>query len=70
VEYRGVRSGFISQQLKDAMQAVPGVVDAAFVKPDADDDTPSQGINYSQLIAPLYGAIQALTARVAALEGK
>jgi hypothetical protein len=49
---------------------VPGVVDAAFVKPDADDEVPSQGINYSQLIAPLYGAIQALTARVAELERK
>jgi len=60
----------VAQEVKAALDAA-GVGDfAGWVLADKDDPASAQGLRPDQLLAPLIRAVQELTARVAALEGR
>jgi hypothetical protein len=62
--------GLVAQEVKAALDAA-GVGDfAGWVLADKDDPASAQGLRPDQLLAPLIRAVQELTARVAALEGR
>jgi len=62
--------GFISQEVKDAVDRT-GVEDfAGWVLDDVSDPDSNQGLRYEQFIAPLVKAVQELTARITALEAQ
>jgi hypothetical protein len=63
-ETKRAQIGLIAQ---DVAPLVPEVLQNYQPDPDAD---PKLALDYSRLVATLIGAVQALTARVAALEGK
>ena len=62
--------GLVAQEVKAALDAA-GVEDfAGWVLGDESDPGSTQGLRYDQFIAPLIKAVQELTARVVALEGR
>lgn len=62
--------GFIAQEVKQALDA-SGVEDfAGWVLDDVTDPNSTQSLSYEQFIAPLTKAVQELSARIQALEGK
>ena len=61
--------GFISQEVKDAVDKA-GVEDfAGWVLDDVTDPNSTQGLRYEQFIAPIIKSIQELSIRITAIEG-
>lgn len=60
--------GLIAQEVRAAFDTA-GIADfAGYVKADPADPESEEGLRYAEFIAPLIGAVQTLTARVANLE--
>jgi hypothetical protein len=68
---RRIHSGFIAQEVKDVIDAQPGVAEAVWTKEGYDaDDKPTQGLAYAEFIAPVVAALQAALAKIEALEAR
>ena len=67
----GIRNhyGFISQEVKQALDNVGCSDFAGWILSDKDDPDSTQSLRYSEFISPLVKAVQELSARVQALEG-
>ena len=62
--------GFIAQEVKQALDNLNAPDFAGWVLDDVSDPDSTQSLSYEQFIAPLTKAVQELSARVQALEGK
>lgn len=60
--------GLVAQEVREALAAA-GIADfGGYVKTDPADPESAEGLRYGEFIAPLISAVQALAARIAALE--
>lgn len=65
---RRTHYGLIAQEVRAALEMVGCADFGGHIKADPDDAESQEGLRYSAFIAPLIGAVQALAARIEALE--
>lgn len=62
--------GFLTTEVKAALDKFGGVDFGGYVKVDPNDPESEEALRYDEFIAPLVKAVQELTARIAVLESK